>query len=61
MLSKNTYKPLKEELKKKNIPISHTKIKNDSSLTLKSTNVKEYIKRSNMNPILKFVYLNFSK
>lgn len=60
MLSKNTYKPLKEDSDKKVI-ISNNTIKNRNFLTLKSTNVKKYIKRSNMNPLLKFVYLHLSK
>ena len=58
MISNITYKPLKEPTiiynkKKKKVSINNT----INSKDYKSTNLKFYIKKSNINPILKFIYL----
>jgi len=61
MLSNNTYIPLKEKVKYKLKYKKKLKITNSISHNKhkKSQQIRKYIKESNINPLLKIIYLYF--
>lgn len=56
MIDKNKYLSLNNDIKEKN-KAKKNKIIYNSHKSLKSHKVKNYIRRSNINPLLKLIYL----